>query len=181
MAKFSLSSSICCMCFVLDCLGPDYHSLRCSAKLAAHLSDRMDLLLELLRWYCVNACLASHDSQSHLLVGNCTEHPLVRKYSMESSSHPLVRMSVDCMGRIPKKCVMCLRVRKQRVILRYKIGTRYMFCVETRSDFEAKEFVEILTAVSKRSIQQWHDLIVLTIVRCFCTYIHISGRKYASY
>ena len=58
-------------------------------------------------------------------------------------------MFVDCMGRIPKKCVMCLRVRKQRVILRYKIGTRYMFCVETRSDFEAKEFVEILTAVQK--------------------------------
>jgi len=85
------------------------------------------------------------------------------------------------MGRISKKCVMCLRVRKQHVILRYKFGTRYMFCVETRSDFEVKESVGILTAVSKRSIQQWHDLIVLTIVRCFCTYIHISGRKYASY
>ena len=76
---------------------------------------------------------------------------------MTSSSHPLVRMFVDCMGRISKKCVMCLRVRKQHVILRYKFGTRYMFCVETRSDFEVKESVGILTAVSKRSIQQWHD------------------------
>jgi hypothetical protein len=87
------------MCFVLDCLGPDYHFLRCSAKLAARLSDRMDLLLELVRWYCVNAC----------------EDMLLRE-------HPLRRVKVLIMGCIPKKCGICLRVRKQRVILRYYHG-----------------------------------------------------------
>ena len=110
MAKFSLSSSICCMCFVLDCLGPDYHFLRCSAKLAAHLSDRMDLLLELLRWYCVNAC---EDWRSQL-------HPSI-------DHHPLVRMGVYIMGCIPKKCGTCLRVRKQRVIFRYHHGEEYKY------------------------------------------------------
>ena len=99
MAKSSLLSSVCCMCFVLDCLGPDYHFLRCSAKLAARLSDRMDLLLELVRWYCVNAC----------------EDMLLRE-------HPLRRVKVLIMGCIPKKCGICLRVRKQRVILRYYHG-----------------------------------------------------------
>ena len=115
MAKFSLSSSVCCMCFVLDCLGPDYHFLRCSAKLAARLSDRMDLLLELVRWYCVNACKVWREQFCPSL------------QTVFVQEHPLARMGLWIMGCIPKKCGICLCVRKQRVILRYDHGEEYKY------------------------------------------------------
>ena len=113
MVKLILSFSVCCMRLVLDCLGPDYHSLRCAGHVAANLCDRIDLLLELLRWYCVNACLSS------------SVHPLV--YA-SSSIHPLSSVGVECMGRVRMKCAICLCVYKeQRVILRYKICEVYKY------------------------------------------------------
>ena len=112
MVKFILSFSVCCMRLVLDCLGPDYHFLRCAGHVAANLCDRIDLLLELLRWYCVNACLSSQ---------------YLHRYA-SSSSHPLSRVGVECMGRVRMKCAICLcAYKEQRVILRYKICEVYKY------------------------------------------------------
>ena len=53
--------SSCAMRFVLSCLGPGYHSLRHTAKVAVRITDEIDLFAEILRWYHVNECGISLD------------------------------------------------------------------------------------------------------------------------
>ena len=49
------------MRFVLSCLGPGYHSLRHTARVAVKITEDIDLLAEILRWYYVNSCGISRD------------------------------------------------------------------------------------------------------------------------
>ena len=50
-----------CMRFILSCLGPGYHSLRHTASVAVKITEDIDLLAEILRWYYVNTCLVNRD------------------------------------------------------------------------------------------------------------------------
>ena len=61
MAKVVMPWSSCGMRFVLSCLGPGYHSLRHTARVAVKITEDIDLLAEILRWYYVNPCGISRD------------------------------------------------------------------------------------------------------------------------
>ena len=61
MAHVVMPWSSCCMRFVLSCLGPGYHSLRHTARVAVKITQDIDLLAEILRWYYVNSCGISRD------------------------------------------------------------------------------------------------------------------------
>lgn len=91
-------------------LGPDCFQLRRTCILAREKSNGVDMLLEILRWHCVNSAL------------------------LEGNLHCL-----ECLGRIPLRCSICDKRTNTRQMFRYtrsrsrvdghREGMLYMCCL----------------------------------------------------
>ena len=137
----------CCQLIVLSFMGPDYFCWRCASKRTRQQTDATDLMVEILRWYCVNTC----------------------EKSQYSPLNPLGVIGLEAMGRIPMRCSVCVAVRKQRRVFRCKIGT----CLSPRTSIyvcgqclavNMKRWLEENEGILKGSFTKQHQLLLITCV-----------------